>query len=308
MIYSPLSPVDVSAIDASNRLRPVNPDRVAALAASMSEIGLQQPIIVRPHPDGSNRMALIAGGHRLAAAQLLGWPEIAAVSLDTDGVHARLIEIDENLIRNELSALDFAVSVAERKRLYEALYPETTHGGKREKRPVEGQGVNIPTWSRFSKDAAKRTGLSESTFQKAAGLMLRLSPEVIDAIRSTPLANNGGALKKLSYLAPEQQLGAAKALQAGQAKNLKGALVAAGFAPAPILSDPAYILIERWKDVLSRQSATMRRALIMEALRTVRPGEFTALANELAKRLPVSRQKQIAKALEETLAAYGEDA
>ncbi len=44
--------------------------------------------------------------------------------LDVDEIDRRLLEIDENLVRAELSALERAEHFEERKRLYEARSPE----------------------------------------------------------------------------------------------------------------------------------------------------------------------------------------
>jgi ParB family chromosome partitioning protein len=295
-----LFPGQVALIDASVRLRPVDPDRVGALAASMREIGLQQPIIVRP---GRGGFVLVAGGHRLEAARLLGWEFIPAILADVGEAQAAIIEIDENLIRHELSALDFAISVARRKALYEALNPQVKHGGRREKNGEAtpetkdlDQVANLATWSRFSKDAAKRTGLSERTFQYAAGIMQRLSPEVVALVRATKLAHNGAALKKLSRLPPDAQLAAVQALVAGQARTLAAALLVSGHAE-PVAIDPDEALMARFQDLLSRSNATTRRRMLLGLIRHVRSGELPALANALAERLPNRGRKLVSDAL-----------
>ena len=59
----------ISAIVVDQRHRR-DPGDIAALAASIDELGLLHPVVVTP--DGR----LIAGARRLAAAQLLGWTEI----------------------------------------------------------------------------------------------------------------------------------------------------------------------------------------------------------------------------------------
>lgn len=303
---SPLFLAAIDAIDASNRLRPTDPDRVAALAASIAEIGLQQPIVVRSHPEGGNRLQLVAGAHRYEGALKLGWTEIAAIWLDIDEAHARIIEIDENLIRNELSALDFAISVAERKRLYEAMYPGTAWGkaSKPKRGDDEGKELNLSSFPSFAKDAAKRTGLSATTFKRAATLMKELAPAAIDLLRASPLADNGAALRKLSKLPAEKQLAAAKQLAAGAASTIDSALAAAGFIPPPVKTDPDQQLMARWAETLSRTNATQRRALLLELLRNVRTGEAAALANVLAEKLPHTRQKIIVKALAEAIEAH----
>ena len=53
---------------------------IASLAASMAELGLLQPIVIRP--DGR----LIAGERRLRAAKLLGWTAFPVTVVDLDAV------------------------------------------------------------------------------------------------------------------------------------------------------------------------------------------------------------------------------
>jgi ParB/RepB/Spo0J family partition protein len=75
---------------------------VAGLAASMAELGLLHPIVVRP----DNR--LIAGERRLRAAQLLGWVEIRVTVMDLDAVARG--EFAENAVRKDFS-LSEAVAI-----------------------------------------------------------------------------------------------------------------------------------------------------------------------------------------------------
>lgn len=120
-----LTRVRVADISTENRLRPASDAGVAAIVASINEIGrmISAPE-VRRKKDGS--LHLIAGGHRLAAAKSLGWEEIEVRLWDgiTDDL-ARLIEVDDNLAGAEMNPLDTAVFLAERKRLYEKMHPET---------------------------------------------------------------------------------------------------------------------------------------------------------------------------------------
>ena len=71
---------------------------------------------------------LIAGLHRLEAAKLLGWAEIDCTVTSLDGLQAELAEIDENFIRNDLSALEHGEMLLRRKEIYETLHPETRAG------------------------------------------------------------------------------------------------------------------------------------------------------------------------------------
>jgi ParB family chromosome partitioning protein len=106
----------VAKIDDTRRLRAVRLEAVEKIAASMEVEGggkrLIQPITVRPLGDGYK---LVAGAHRLAAAKLLGWAEIAAIiEDDLTNDDARIIEIEENLRRLELSPGDEAEFVTTR--------------------------------------------------------------------------------------------------------------------------------------------------------------------------------------------------
>jgi ParB family transcriptional regulator, chromosome partitioning protein len=296
--------LSLDAIELRNRLRPIEEASMLALAASFGERGQDAPVIVRDRDDGSNKVRLVAGAHRVAAARYLGWETIKAVVRSLSDDEARLTEIDENVVRRELSALDRAVFLAERKKVYERLHPETKHGGSRPRKGEEGQVANMATFNRYSKDAAKKTGLSERSVQRATELAMKLDPSVIEALRLSPLAENSAALKKLSLLPADQQIGAARALATGEARNIAGALIKAGFAPAPIDLDPDAKLLGRWTETLSRTNATQRRALLLELLRFVKTGEFAALASALASKLPATRQKQIHAALTEALASH----
>ena len=56
----------------------------------------------------------------------MGWTEISAhIWTDVTDDWARLMEVDDNLAGAEMNALDTAVFLAERKRVYEKLHPET---------------------------------------------------------------------------------------------------------------------------------------------------------------------------------------
>ena len=71
---------------------------------------------------------VIAGRHRLEAVRKLGWRRIRATIHDDDADAVLLVEIDENLVRADLSPAERALHVAKRKELYEKLHPETKHG------------------------------------------------------------------------------------------------------------------------------------------------------------------------------------
>jgi ParB/RepB/Spo0J family partition protein len=110
-----LETVAVAEVEVIGRRREVEPEKVKTIAASMSKIGLRTPITVRRIKKGlgTKVLALVAGGHRLAAAKSLGWRHIDAFVMEGDETDARMWQLIENVHRAELTALERAESVAE---------------------------------------------------------------------------------------------------------------------------------------------------------------------------------------------------
>lgn len=190
----------ISEIDISDGRRAVDDVKVKALADSIQTVGLLNPV----HVDKGG--TLVAGGHRLAACKLLGWTEIPVTVLDLDADRQRLAEIDENFIRNELSALERAEQMRERKEIWERLYPQTRAG------VAQANGMNsklgnvaAAAAATFSQDASAKTGLSERTIREDVQIAKQLAPDVRDAIRDTPLADNRRALVALAEEPAEVQ-------------------------------------------------------------------------------------------------------
>ncbi|MFP3914870.1 MAG: ParB/RepB/Spo0J family partition protein [Actinomycetota bacterium] len=78
------------------------------LAASVREVGILQPVVVRPHPDG--RYALVAGERRWRAARRAGLAEIPAVVRGGDDQSSLTHALIENLQREDLGPLEEAAA------------------------------------------------------------------------------------------------------------------------------------------------------------------------------------------------------
>ncbi len=143
---SPVGPeqfIDIAKIAVPDRLRPLRDDTVAELTASFAAIGLVNPITVRPKKGGG--YILIAGRQRLEAAKRSGWETIHCIVLhDIDADKAELIEIDENLMRAELSPAERAVHVGRRKTLYERSIPKRSTAATAN-RPKQNQVAKLAT-------------------------------------------------------------------------------------------------------------------------------------------------------------------
>lgn len=82
-------------------------DSLNALAASIKEHGVIQPIIVRRTPD-ANRYVVVAGERRVLAASLAGLAEVPALIRDGTPGELRAVQAVENLQREDLSIAEIA--------------------------------------------------------------------------------------------------------------------------------------------------------------------------------------------------------
>jgi len=220
--------IPITSIRVENRMRPLDDAKVAELAASIAELGLLQPIGVRP--DGT----LVYGYHRLEACKQLGWTEIPAVVVDGDDLRAELAEIDENLIRSELTVLEQSEHIGRRKRIYEQLYPHAKPEVQRLRglKPFQNPSavnltaleVSTPKVPTFVQDTAQKLGVSERTARRLVQIDSGLLPEVKDQIRHTPIADNESELLNLARLEPREQQSVADVLASGEAKTVKDAV------------------------------------------------------------------------------------
>lgn len=83
-------------------------EALAELAASITEVGVLQPVVVRPLDDG--RFVLIAGERRWRAARQAGLTEIPAIVRTSDDQHSLTEALIENLQRQDLGPLEEAAA------------------------------------------------------------------------------------------------------------------------------------------------------------------------------------------------------
>jgi len=108
--------VAINQISIGLNRRALKDKKVAELMESIQTNGLLNPITL------DRKLNLIAGLHRLTACKLLGFEQIECNIIPYDDAdRARLAEIDENLIRSELDALERAEHWLERDRILERL-------------------------------------------------------------------------------------------------------------------------------------------------------------------------------------------
>lgn len=184
---------------------------VGALADSISQVGLLNPITVRAtqiyeeaqHARDGYR--LVAGLHRLEAMKSLGHETIRAHIIDfADDEFADLkvdlAEIDENLVRVDIPLIDQSERLENRKRIYEVLHPETSVGGDRKSLEFKEKNQSAIIAGCFTKDTAEKTGMSERSIQELTQISKKIGHDLKTEIRDTPLAYKHNELVKLARI------------------------------------------------------------------------------------------------------------
>jgi len=185
-----------------------NAGDIIQLSASINEIGLLQPITV------TSDFRLIAGLHRLTACKYLGWQEIEVNVVDYDSeILSELAEIDENLIRNELTQFDKSIQTSRRKEIYEILHPHTAQGKTNNranqhtiKNEESGILCHLPEnkTESFVEQTAKATNQSERKIRKDARIGKILKP-LEHLITGTKFEDNLKELDELVKIADDKK-------------------------------------------------------------------------------------------------------
>jgi len=224
MLFEPADAVRMVRLDdievAPDRTRALRPKKVDEIAESIGARGQLQPIVVRPRrpQKGGGRFRLVAGRHRVEAVRKLGHERIAATILDgLDADAALLAEIDENLVRADLTPAERAAHVGRRKELYEKLHPEAKHGGDRKSAKRSSRQVGEAN-QRFTKDMAEKTGQSERKVQRDVTRAKKVA--VLPDIVGTSL-DQGQELDALAKLPPDEQRELAEQAKSGEEVSAK---------------------------------------------------------------------------------------
>jgi N6-adenosine-specific RNA methylase IME4 len=206
------------AVQSDRRMRKLRPELVDELAESIRVQGLLHPIILRPRSRDGIGYLLVVGRHRLEAVRKLKHDNIRAEIHDgMDADAAELAEIDENLIRADLTPAERAQHIGRRKELYEEQHPETKHGAtlkRGTKKAPRSQNEN----SAFVDDTAAKTGKGRSTVARDA--TRAKDCVVLDQITGTCL-DQGDEIDALCKLPEKEQRILAKAAAKGKKVSAK---------------------------------------------------------------------------------------
>lgn len=235
--------VPVDSIQINSGRRETDHRHIGELAASMAELGLLNPITI------DQGHTLIAGLHRLEAAKLLGWAEIDCTITSLEGLQAELAEIDENFIRNDLSALEHGEMLLRRKEIYETLHPETRAGTAQALAMNTAKGNNVSdkmtlTTKSFVQDTADKLGVGRRTVERQIQTAKNLTTEAKQIIRDADAKISKKTAMKLSRLEPEQQKEAAGLLAAREIRSVDEYTAAKAQEPKPPEDEAA----EEWEE------------------------------------------------------------
>ena len=198
---------------------------VRILAESIEKIGLLNPITVRAiqlfeaGAEPRTGYRLVAGRNRLEAMKQLDHDEIPATIVSLEDLECQLAEIDENLIRSDISVVDQGDRFDDRQRIWEAIYDDTKHGGDRKspKYKEKNQDEIISSWSEHAADALGVTPRSVQHLTKVG----RLPDDIKDLVRGTALGDHLVNLLKLARITDrKEQRAAALAYISGEADTI----------------------------------------------------------------------------------------
>ena len=206
--------IPLDRIAVGPRLRQVDPAYARLIGESLRERGQDTPVRVM-EADAAGMHRLVAGGHRVEAAISIGWTEIAATLFTGSDLQAEMAEIEENLMRAELSELDRAVFLYRHQQVWQALHPDTARRGPKAKANLANLAkidADQGFFGRFDAALAETLDMSPRSIRRAVFRAAQIDPKVRAAISGLPVAKKGVELDALARLNPLEQGRVARAL------------------------------------------------------------------------------------------------
>jgi ParB family transcriptional regulator, chromosome partitioning protein len=103
-------PVELIVANPNQPRKHFDEQSLQALAGSLDERGLLQPVLVRPKPGGTYE--LVAGERRWRAARLAGLKEVPALVRERDDAATLELALIENMVREDLNPVEAARACA----------------------------------------------------------------------------------------------------------------------------------------------------------------------------------------------------
>lgn len=159
---------------------------------SIMQVGILNPVIIRPVPEGGYEM--VAGHRRLHAADLAGLKTIPAIVRNLTDDEAVILMVDSNLQRETISPM-------ERAQAYRMKLEALKHQGKR--MDLEDRSTSTQIAQKLSVEkVAEEAGTSRDQVRRYIRLT-ELLPEVQQKVESKEIAFSPAV--ELSYLSHDEQ-------------------------------------------------------------------------------------------------------
>lgn len=179
-------------------------DSMAETVESIKQVGIANPLIVRPHPEGGYE--IISGHRRHHAAELAGLDTLPVIVRDLDDDAAVIMMVDSNLQRE-------TILPSERAMAYKMKLEAIKHQGERRDLTCDQVGHKLDG-KKSVEMIAEKSGESKTQVQRYIRLT-NLIPEVLDMVDEKKISMTPAV--ELSYLNPEEQRSFLEAMDYAQA-------------------------------------------------------------------------------------------
>lgn len=167
---------------------------------SIKMVGIANPLIVRPDPDGGYE--IISGHRRHHAAELAGLDTIPVIVRELDDDAAVIMMVDSNIQRENILPSEKAMA-------YKMKMEALRHQGRRTDLTSAQVAPKLST-----EQIGEAEGISKDTVKRYIRLT-NLIPELMDMVDEKKIAFNPAV--ELSYLKPEEQRNFLEAMDYAQA-------------------------------------------------------------------------------------------
>lgn len=179
-------------------------DAMTETVDSIRQMGVANPLIVRPDPDGGYE--IISGHRRHHAAELAGLDAIPVIVRELDDDAAVIMMVDSNLQRENILP-------SERAKAYKMKLEALKHQGSRSDLTCE-QDAHMLDGKKSRDIIAEQASTSKDSVRRFIRLT-ELIPEILDMVDEKKISMTPAV--ELSYLKPEEQRNFLEAMDYAQA-------------------------------------------------------------------------------------------
>lgn len=205
---SSLTEIEIEKIspDTEQPRREFEEEALRALADSIREQGVLQPIVVTKEGDGYK---IVAGERRWRASKMAGLDKIPAIVRSLDAQRRLELSIIENAQREDLNAIELAAAYAKLKAQFNLTVAEIAKRVGKSEPSIAGT-IRLLALPDTAKKAMVQHKLSEGVMRP----LIAAGPEIIDEVLPRIIAEGWTARKVEKYIAERKQKSSAKAVKA----------------------------------------------------------------------------------------------